>query len=129
MKRRELIWLIGGAAVAWPLAGRAQQGGGMPRIGVLLPASSDDADFQARVGVFLQVLGQLGWMIGRNLRVDIRWGTSDIDRIRRFAAEMISLAPDVILASGGVTVGPLLQMTRTVPIVFTAPFSLAEAGD
>ena len=118
MKRRELIWLIGGAAVAWPLAVRAQQGGGMRRIGVLLPASSDDADFQARVGVFLQVLGQLGWMIGRNLRVDIRWATTDAADIRRHAAELAALAPDVILAHAATTVGPLLQATRTILVVF-----------
>ena len=128
MNRRELIWLIGGAAVAWPLAARAQQGGGMRRIGVLLPASSDDADFQARVGVFLQVLGQLGWMIGRNLRVDIRWATTDAADIRRHAAELAALAPDVILAHGSSTVGPLRQATRTVPIVFPVAGDPVAAG-
>ena len=128
MNRRELIWLIGGAAVAWPLAARAQQGGGMRRIGVLLPASSDDADFQARVGVFLQVLGQLGWMIGRNLRVDIRWATTDAADIRRHAAELAALAPDVILAHGSSTVGPLRQATRTVPIVFPIAGDPVAAG-
>jgi putative ABC transport system substrate-binding protein len=128
VKRRELIWLIGAAAVSWPLAARAQQGGGMRRVGVLLPASSDDADFQARVGVFLQVLGQSGWMIGRNLRVDIRWATTDAADIRRHAAELAALAPDVILAHGSSTVGPLRQATRTVPIVFPIAGDPVAAG-
>jgi ABC-type uncharacterized transport system substrate-binding protein len=128
VKRRELMWLIGAAAVSWPLAARAQQGGGMRRVGVLLPASSEDADFQARVGVFLQVLGQSGWMIGRNLRVDIRWATTDAADIRRHAAELAALAPDVILAHGSSTVGPLRQATRTVPIVFPIAGDPVAAG-
>ncbi len=120
---------MGAAALLWPHAARAQRPDRVQRVGALLNLAADDPEGQARLAAFLQGLQEAGWSAGRNLRVDIRWGTSDIDRIRRFAAEMISLAPDVILASGGVTVGPLLQMTRTVPIVFTAPFSLAEAGD
>jgi putative ABC transport system substrate-binding protein len=119
MRRRSFITLLGGAAATWPLAARAQQSGRTRRIGALLNLAADDPEGQARLAAFLQGLQEAGWSVGRNLRVDIRWGSSDIDRIRKFAAEMVALAPDVILASGGVTVGPLLQMTRTVPIVFT----------
>ncbi len=118
MRRREFITLVGGAAAAWPLAARAQQSERMRRIGVLLPATADDAEFQARVGAFLQGLQQSGWSIGRNVRIDTRWATANAAEIRRHAAELVALAPDVILASGTSTVGPLLQATRTVPIVF-----------
>jgi putative ABC transport system substrate-binding protein len=118
MKRREFITVLGGAA-AWPLAVRAQQGERMRRIGVLLPASSDDAEFQARIGAFLQGLALLGWTIGRNVRIDVRWATHDAAEIRRHSAELTALAVDVILAHGASTVGPLLQATRAVPIVFT----------
>jgi len=127
MKRREFITLAGGA-VAWPLAARAQQGGGMRRIGVLLPATADDPEFQARVAAFVQGLQQLGWTEGRNVRIDIRWGAGDAERIRRYAAELVALAPDVILAAGGATVGPLFQATRTVPIVFTLTPDPVGAG-
>jgi putative ABC transport system substrate-binding protein len=120
MKRRAFIALLGGAAAGWPLAARAQQPERMRRIGVLLPATSDNAEFQARVGAFHQGLGLLGWTIGRNVRIDIRWAGGNADDIRRHAAELAALAPDVILASGTATVGPLLQATRTVPIVFPA---------
>jgi putative tryptophan/tyrosine transport system substrate-binding protein len=118
MKRREFITLLGGAAVAWPRAAEAQQR--MRRVAVLLPASPDDADFQARVGAFLQGLQQSGWSIGRNLRVDTRWAAGDADEIRRHAAELAATAPDVILAHGASTVRPLMQATRTVSIVFSA---------
>ena len=114
MRRREFITLVGGAA-AWPMVARAQQAARMRRIGVLLPASADDPDFQARLGAFLQALGQLGWTIGRNVRIDTRWATTNAADIRRHAAELAALAPDVILAFGTSTVGPLLQATRTVP--------------
>ena len=90
----------------------------MRRIGVLLPAAADDAEFQTWVGAFLQALGQLGWTIGRNVRIDTRWATANAADIRKHAAELAALAPDVILAYGSSTVGPLLQATRTVPIVF-----------
>ena len=106
------------AAAAWPLAARAQQSERMRRIGVLLPAAADDPEFQARVAAFLQALAQLGWSIGRNVRIDTRWATANAAEIRRHAAELVALAPDVILAHGDSTVGPLLQATRTVPIVF-----------
>ena len=118
MRRRQFVTLVGGAAVAWPLAALAQQGERMRRIGVLLPATSDDAEFQARVGAFLQTLALLGWTIGRNVRIDTRWAGYNAADIRRHAAELAALAPDVILAHGSATVGPLLQATRTVPIVF-----------
>jgi putative ABC transport system substrate-binding protein len=118
MKRREFITLLGGATVAWPLAARAQQPERMRRIGVLLPAAADNPEYQARVGAFLQALALLGWTIGRNVRIDTRWATANADDIRRHAAELAALAPDVILAHGSSTVGALLQATRTVPIVF-----------
>src|ERR1700704_1169461 len=88
----------------------------MRRIGVLLNATADDAEYQARVGAFLQALALVGWSIGRNVRIDTRWATANADDIRRHAAELAALAPDVILANGGSTVGPLLRETRTVPI-------------
>ena len=118
MQRREFITLLGGAAAAWPLAARAQQGDRMRRIGVLLPAAADNSEFQARMGAFLQALALLGWTIGRNVRIDTHWATTNRDDIRRHAAELATLAPDVILAFGASTVGPMLQATRTVPIVF-----------
>ena len=118
LKRREFITLLGGAAAAWPLAARAQQGERMRRIGVLMTAAADDPEGQARLAAFLQGLQQLGWTVGRNVRIDTRWGAGDADDIRKYAAELVALAPDVILAAGGATVGPLLQATRTVPIVF-----------
>jgi putative tryptophan/tyrosine transport system substrate-binding protein len=117
MKRRDFITLLGGA-VAWPLAAHAQQPERMRRIGVLIPYAADDPEGQARIAAFLQGLQQLGWTEGRNVRIDYRWSAGDADRARRYAAELVALAPDVILASGTSTVGPLLQATRTVPIVF-----------
>jgi putative tryptophan/tyrosine transport system substrate-binding protein len=117
MNRREFITLLGGAA-AWPLAARGQQGERMRRIAVLLPTGADDPEFQARVGAFLQALALLGWTISRNVRIDTRWATGNAGDIRRQAAELAALAPDVILAHGSSLVGPLQQATRTVPIVF-----------
>jgi putative ABC transport system substrate-binding protein len=124
--RRRFITLLGGAA-AWPLAARAQAER-VRRIGVLLPATADNPEFQARVGAFLQALALLGWTIGRNVRIDTRWATTNAAEIRRHAAELAALAPDVILASGDSTVGPLLQATRTVPIVFTVVADPVGAG-
>jgi putative ABC transport system substrate-binding protein len=118
IRRREFIALLGGAAVAWPLAARAQQPEGMRRIGVLLPAAADNTDFQVWIGAFQQGLALLGWTIGRNVRIDTRWATTNAVEIRRHAAELVALAPDVVLAHGTSTVGPLLQATRAVPIVF-----------
>jgi putative ABC transport system substrate-binding protein len=127
MRRREFIAGLG-SAVVWPLAAGAQQPERMRRIGILLPASADDAEFQARVGAFLQGLTLLGWTIGRNVRIDTRWATPNAAEIRRHAAELAALAPDVILANGGSTAGPLLQATRTVPIVFAAVGDPVGAG-
>jgi putative ABC transport system substrate-binding protein len=128
MKRRQFITLLGGAAAAWPLAGQAQQGERVRRIGVLLPATADDPEWQARVGAFLQALALLGWTIGRNVRIDTRWATTNDGEIRRHAAELAALAPDVILAGGTTPAGPLLQATRTVPIVFTLGVDPVGAG-
>ena len=105
MKRREFITLLGGAAAAWPLAARAQQPERMRRIGVLMSTAADDPEGQARLAAFVQGLQELGWSDGRNVRIDTRWGGGDADRIRRYAAELVALAPDVILASGGSVVG------------------------
>jgi putative ABC transport system substrate-binding protein len=118
MKRRDFITLLGGAAAAWPLAASAQQAERMRLIGILMPGAADDPIYQARVGAFLQVLALLGWSIGRNMRIDTRWATPNRAEIRKHAAELAALRPDVILANGGSTVGPLQQATRTVPIVF-----------
>jgi putative tryptophan/tyrosine transport system substrate-binding protein len=112
------LTLLGGAAAAWPLAARAQQGERLRRIGVLHTIAANDADGQARNTAFLQGLQQLGWTDGRNVRIETRW-SADADRIRSYVAELVAVAPDVILASGSATVGPLLQATRSVPIVFT----------
>jgi len=117
MKRREFITLLGGA-MAWPLAARAQQGGRMRRVGVLQNLASDDPAEQARLLAFGQGLQELGWTIGRNVRIENRWSAGDPERIRRNTEEMVALAPDVILASGNAGVAPLLQATRTVPVVF-----------
>jgi putative ABC transport system substrate-binding protein len=128
MKRREFIALLGGAAAAWPLAARAQQGERVRRIGVLMHSAADDPEFQARITAFLQGLAQLGWLDGRNVRIDTRWGVADADRIRKYAAELVALAPDVILANSSAAIAPLLQATRTVPIVFTSVADPVGAG-
>jgi putative tryptophan/tyrosine transport system substrate-binding protein len=127
MRRREFITLARGAAIAWPLAAGAQQSDKVRRIGVLLPAAADDAEFQAFVGAFLQALAQSGWTIGHNVRIDTRWAASRED-ISKYAGELIALAPDVILAFGTSTTGPLLQVTRSVPIVFAVAADPVGAG-
>ena len=127
MTRRKFITLLGGSA-AWPLAARAQQGERVRRIGVLLPAAPDDAEFQSWVGAFLQGLAQSGWITGRNIRVETRWTKFDAEQTRKYAAELVALAPDVILATGTSTVGPLLRLTRTVPIVFPIAADPVAAG-
>jgi putative ABC transport system substrate-binding protein len=127
MKRRDFITLLGGAA-AWPIAARAQQGEQMRRIGVLVPTAEDDPEGQSRLRAFVQGLQQSGWTDGRNLRIDIRWGAGDAERIRRYAAELAALAPDVILAGAGAVIPSLLQATRTVPIVFTQTPDPVGAG-
>jgi putative ABC transport system substrate-binding protein len=118
MKRREFITLLGCAGAAWPLAARAQQPEQMRRIGVLTNLVADDPEAQARVGAFLQGLQELGWAVGRNMRIEYRWGAGDADRTRGYAAELVALAPDVILTSGASALAPLLQATRSVPVVF-----------
>jgi len=128
MKRREFITLLGGAAAAWPLAARAQQGERVRRIGVLLNTAADDMVFQTRVGAFLQGLALLGWTIGRNVRIEVRWSGGKADEARRYATELAALAPDVILAHGVSSVRPLLQATRTVPIVFPIASDPVGAG-
>jgi putative ABC transport system substrate-binding protein len=128
MKRREFITLLGGAVATWSLAARAQQPERMRRIGVLMPSAADDPEFQARITAFLQGLAQLGWLDGRNVRIDTRWGVADADRIRKYAAELVELAPDVILANSSAALAPLLQATRTVPIVFTTVADPVGAG-
>ena len=128
MKRREFITLLGGAAAAWPITARAQQAERMRRIGILLPATADDASYQPRVGAFLQGLQQSGWTIGRNVRIVTRWAGANAADIRRHAAELVALAPDVILAHGASSVAPLLQVTRTVPVVFPIAGDPVAAG-
>jgi putative ABC transport system substrate-binding protein len=119
VKRREFISLLGGAAAAWPLAARAQQGERMRRIAVLQGGSDrDDPRSQPHMAAFLQGLQQSGWTDGRNVRIDYRWPAGDADKARKYAAELVALAPDVILAVSSLSLAPLLQATRTVPIVF-----------
>ncbi|HMF21251.1 MAG TPA: ABC transporter substrate-binding protein [Pseudolabrys sp.] len=128
MRRREFIALVGGAVAAWPRVVRAQTGERMRRIGVLLPATADDMHYQTWLGAFLQGLSQSGWNIGQNVLIDIRWATANADAVRRNAAELVALAPDVIFAPGASTVGPLLQATHTVPIVFAVVADPVAAG-
>src|SRR5436309_15145629 len=129
MRRREFITLLGGAAAAWPLAARAQQPDRMRRIGVLDGGiAADDPEGKASFAAFVQELQQLGWTDGRNVRIDYRWGLGDANNIRKYAAELVALVPDVILLSGTATVRPLLQATRTVPIVFTTVADPVGAG-
>jgi len=123
MKRREFIALVGGTAVTWTLAARAQQSARMRRIGVLMNTVSDDAEGQARLAAFHQGLQQLGWTVGHNVRIDYRWGGDDAERIRRGAAELVALGSDVILASGTPSVAALRQATDRIPVVF------AQVGD
>jgi putative ABC transport system substrate-binding protein len=128
VRRRDFVKIVAGSAAAWPLAARAQQPERMRRIGILLAATADDAVFQARLAAFYQGLALLGWSIGQNVRIDTRWATANTADIRRHAAELAALAPDVILAHGSSTVGVLLQATRTVPIVFPATVDPVGAG-
>src|SRR5262245_15918077 len=117
IRRREFVFTLGGAAAAWPLAARAQQGERVRLIGVLSNATVN-AEAQANLAAFQQGLQQLGWTDGRNVRIEARWGGGDAREIRRHAGELAALAPDVILATGNAAMGPLLEATHTVPIVF-----------
>jgi putative ABC transport system substrate-binding protein len=128
MRRRDFITLLGGAAATWPLAARAQQPKRMRRIGVLLSTAADDPESFARTASFLKGLQQLGWIEGRNLRIDIRWAAGDAELYRKYAAELVALAPDVILASSSPTVAALQAATRTVPIVFAHAVDPVGAG-
>src|SRR6516162_1806746 len=119
MTRRAFISLLGGAAAAWPIAARAQQREKVRRIGVLLNNAADDPESQRRMTAFVQGLQQLGWTDGRNVRIETRWGAGDAERLRKNAAELVALAPDVVVAEGSASLGPLLQVTRTIPVVFT----------
>jgi putative ABC transport system substrate-binding protein len=124
MRRRDFVSLFGGAAVAWPLSARAQQGERIRRIGVLLPAGPDDPDYQTRVNALAQGLAPLGWKVGRNIRMD----RGDPELLRRYAEELVALGPDVLLASSSLAVAALQQATRTVPIVFGAVVDPIGAG-
>ena len=127
MKRREFITLLGGAA-AWPLAARSQQSERVRHIGVLMHVAATDPEGQAQVAALLQALQQLGWSDGRNVRIDTRWGENDVDRDRTYAAELVALAPDVILAAGTLSVAALRRETRTIPIVFNSVSDPVGAG-
>jgi putative ABC transport system substrate-binding protein len=118
MRRREFITILGSAVVVWPLSAHAQQGERMRRIGVLTPLPADLPDAQARHAVFLQALRQLGWTEGGNVRIEARWSAGDPDITRKHAAELVALAPDVILVTGSTGVAPILQATRSIPVVF-----------
>jgi putative tryptophan/tyrosine transport system substrate-binding protein len=128
MRRREFITLLGGAAAAWPGMARAQQADRMRRIGVLMSTRAGDPEGEARRAAFLHGLQEFGWAVGRDVRIDIRWTAGNAADIRKYAAELVALAPDVILASGGSVVGPLLQATRMVPVVFTQTPDPVAAG-
>src|SRR4051794_23607141 len=128
MRRREFITLLCSEAVAWPRSARAQQGERMRRIGVLSSLAADDIESLARIAAFRQGLQQLGWIDGRDVRIDARWGGGDAEDIHKYATELVALAPDVIVASGGSVVGPLQQASRTVAIVFVQTPDPVGAG-
>jgi len=128
LKRREFIAALGGSAVAWPFTARAQQAERQRRIGVLLGLAENDSEGQARLGAFLQTLQQLGWIDGRNMQILRRYTDGNADRARAYAAELVALAPDVVLTSGASTFGLMLQATRTVPVVFAGVADPVGAG-
>ena len=128
MKRRAFITLLGGAVATWPLTVRAQQGKRMSRIGALMPWGASDPQVQARYTAFLQGLQQLGWTVGNNVQIDSRWSVGNEDDTRKYAAELIALAPDVIFAAGSAAVGPLRRATSNVPIVFVVTPDPVGAG-
>ena len=127
VQRREFITLLGGAA-SWPLAARAQSGERVRRIGALMYLAADDPESPARVATFARGLQELGWIEGRNIQIEYRWGGGDMDRVRRYAAELVALAPDVILVSSGSALAALQNATRTVPIVFVNVTDPVGAG-
>jgi putative ABC transport system substrate-binding protein len=126
--RRELLAALGSAAAAWPRAARAQQGDRMRRIGVLMSAVEGDQRGLESITAFAQGLAELGWIVGRNVRIEYRWGAGDLDRFRRYAAELIALSPDVVLATAGSIVGAFQQASRTVPIVFVTTVDPVGGG-
>ena len=128
MRRREFITLFGATAATWPLAARAQQPERMRRIGVLSSLTEDDPDGQARVAAFVQTLQALGWTIGRNVQIDIRWGVADAASARKYATEMVALAPDVILTAASAATAAMQDATRTLPIVFVNVADPVAAG-
>jgi putative tryptophan/tyrosine transport system substrate-binding protein len=128
MRRRAFITLLGGAAAAWPLAAQAQQPERVHRIGVLMNLAAEDPESQRRVTAFVQGLQELGWADGRNVRIETRWGASDAERNRRYAAELVALAPDVILAAGTPVLVALQRETRSIPIVFATIVDPVGAG-
>ena len=128
MQRREFITLLGGAVVTWPFATSAQQSEGVRRIGVLSALAEDDPESVTRRAAFEQALKALGWTNGSNLRMDYRWTGNDAERVRKLAAELVALAPDVILTSGSIVVAPMMQATRTIPIVFVQVIDPVGSG-
>ena len=130
MRRRDFITVIAGLGAVWPLTltARAQQPQRMRRIGVIIPGTADDAEYQARMAAFLQELQQLGWSDGRNVRIDTRWAAGDANLFRKYATELVAFEPDVILAPGSTSLGLLLQTTRTVPVVFATILDPVGAG-
>jgi putative ABC transport system substrate-binding protein len=128
VKRREFIALLGGAAASWPLAARAQQVDRVRRIGVLMHGASDEPESQARLAAFAQGLQEAGWSVGRDVRIETRWSTGDFARLRRDAAELVALGPDVMLAGVGATIPALLEASGTVPIVFAQGLDPVGAG-
>ena len=128
MRRREFITLLGGAAATWPLAARGQQGERVRRIGVLINMAADDPEGHARITAFAQGLQEAGWTTGRNVRIDYRWGGAGADAMAKYAAELVALAPDVILAATSSSVAALQRITRTIPIVFVQVIDPVSAG-
>ena len=128
LRRREFVALLGSVAAAWPLAARAEQAERMRRIGVLMSLAADDPESQARLTAFAQGLQELGWSVGRNLRIDYRWAAGDANRSRSYTTELLALAPDVILAVGSTSTGPVQQATHSVPVVFVQVGDPVGAG-
>ena len=118
MRRRQFIYLVGSVAAAWPLAAFAQQAAPMRRIAILMNRAANDPEGKSRLAVFKQAMEQLGWSDGRNMRIEIRWGEDDIDLERKYAAELVALSPDLILAAGTLSVAALRRVNRTLPTVF-----------
>src|SRR5262245_60849936 len=128
LKRREFMSLLGGAAAVWPMVAWAQRPERLPRIGVLMGFAADDLEGRTRLRAFLQALQQFGWTDSSNVQIDIRWGGPSADNIRKLAAELVKVAPDVILTSSSVVTSAMLQATRTIPIVFTIVIDPVGAG-